>query len=227
MLKSAYMKIPTSSLSPLCLILLITFIAYGCKKDVSNENNNINSNIKTDTSLYTVSGAGGQDSGQILLAFNTNTNGVLAILDEKGNLLKEKITGLRTEDFQKWNIAGETFYTYFQTEGTYTIAGVGVEEGYDIICDSNLNQLSRENLLPYEFVDTSGDDKLDLHDFILLGANHYMAISDRLESPANIPDSLHPSSNARVIACVIQEVNNGQVVFQWDATTFRNFMDQV
>ena len=47
-----------------------------------------------------------------------------------------------------------------------------------------------------------------------------MSITDQLETPTNIPDSLHPSSKVTVTACLIQEVNNGKVVFQWDGTSY-------
>lgn len=207
---------------------LLVLITWSCKKTFSTPGNtppnDTTSGPKPDSTLYTVSGTGGQDTGQILLAFNNKTNGVLAILDQNGNVLKEKNTALKVEDFQKWNINGVTYYTYFQTQGTYTIAGItSTEEGYDIICDSNLNQISRTTLLPYENIDTVNYDKLDVHDFILLGANHYITIANRLENPKNIPDSLHPSSNVKVIACLIQEVNNGQVIFQWDGTNYAEF----
>jgi arylsulfate sulfotransferase len=176
-----------------------------------------------DTTLFQVSGSGGQDKGEIFVAFNTPTNGVLAILDEKGNVIKEKTTGLKVENFQKWNINGVINYTYFQTRGDYTIDGVGTEEGYDYICDTNFNVLNTEQLLPFKDIDTADYDKLDLHDFILLGDAHYMTISERLEQPTNIPDSLHPSPKAAVIACLIQEVNNGKVIFQWDGTDYPEF----
>jgi hypothetical protein len=202
------------------LLILFTACIWGCKKDRHFTDNN--SRITTDTSLYTVSGSGGKDGSEILLAFNTNENGVLAILDEKGNILKEKTIDLRAENFQKWNIDGKTRYTYFQ--GVYTKAGTaGVEEGYEFICDSNLNTLSKVSLLPFETIDTGKFDKLDLHEFILLGDNHYMAISYRQESPKNIPDSLHPSPRIKVMGCLIQEVNNGRVVFQWDGTNYPEF----
>lgn len=208
-------------------IIVTICCIWGCHKELTNINPPAPTDsiavLKPDTSLYKVSGTGGVDSGQILEAFNTNTNGVLAILDKNGNVIKEVTTTLQVQNFQKWNIGGVTYYTYFQTQGTYTLDGVAVQEGYDYICDSNLNQLNKVKLLPYENVDTSGDDKLDVHEFILLGPNHYMAISNMVESPTNIPDSLHPSPNARVIACIIQEVNNGQVVFQWDGTAFPEF----
>ena len=208
---------PHFSLSVLLFILLVC----SCRK---NDNlYNPNAGIKTDTSLYSVSGSGGKYSGEILLAINTKTNGVLVKLDEKGNLLQEKTTGLRVEDYQKWNINGQTRYTYFQTKGDYDLASAGTEEGYEFICDSNMNVLNKFTLLPYESFDTSGYDKLDLHDFILLGDDHYITISYKLETPVNIPDSLHPAKNIRVIACIIQEVDNGKVVFHWDGTDYPEF----
>ncbi len=213
-----------------CVLFTVVIISWGCKKDLSpGSNNNPPATvdtvvtIKVDSSLYTASGSGGIDTGEILLAMNTTTNGVLAILDQKGNLLKVKTLPLRTDNFQKWNINGNIRYTYLQTEGVYTEANVATEEGYDIVLDSNLNQLNRITLLPFQTVDTSGYDKLDVHEFILIGDNHYIAITDRQESPKNIPDSLHPSPQAKVIACLIQEVNNGQVVFQWDGTDYPEF----
>ena len=174
-----------------------------------------------DSALYTLSGTGGVDTGAILMAFNTDSSGVLAILDQRGYVLHEKKVPLRADDFLKWNINGVTRYTYLQTSGSYMLNGVATtEEGYDVVLDSNLQEINRFTLLPYENVDTAGDDKLDLHDFILLGDNHYMTIAYRVEHPANIPDSLHPAAGVAVIACLIQEVNNGQVVFQWDGTEY-------
>ncbi len=212
---------------PIALSVLVTGILWGCKKISSASRTAppqiVNDSIHVDQSLYSVSGSGGLDSGEILLALNTKNNAVLAILDQKGNLIKEKVSGLKTDNFQKWIVDGQTRYSYFQTEGEFTIAGVATEEGYDIICDSDLNELSRVTLLPSATVDTGLYNKLDVHEFILLGDNHYITISNRQESPKNIPAALHPSPNARVIACLIQEVENGQVIFQWDGTDYPEF----
>ena len=162
----------------LSILVLAVLILWACKKDMSASGTTpltttTTNVIKVDSSLYTVSGSGGLDIGEILLALNTSTIGVLAILDQKGNILKEKDLNLRVDNFQKWNINGQTRYTYLQTEGVYTTANVATEEGCDIICDSNLNELSRTTLLPFGNVDTSNYDKLDVHEFILLGDNHY------------------------------------------------------
>ncbi len=212
----------------LLLLALATGAIVSCKKTnyISRVNTPpIDSTTKDssyiDSALYTISGSGGVDTGAILLSFNADSSGVLAILNQKGYVLKEKKVPLRIENFQKWNINGIIRYTYLQTSGSYMLNGVAsTEEGYDVVLDSNLNEINRFSLLPYETVDTAGDNKLDMHDFILLGDNHYMAISYRVENPTNIPDSLHPASNVSVIACLIQEVNNGQVVFQWDGTDY-------
>ena len=214
----------------LAVLLILVFLSnWGCKKTLQNTSsgNPIDTlpPSKPDTTLYQVSGTGGVDAGEILEAFNTDSTGVLAILDQNGNMIKEKTISPRVENFQKWTINDIVYYTYFHTEGNYNIGNLGsTEEGYDYICDSNLNILSRVTLLPYGNVDTTGYDKLDLHDFILLGPNHYMTIADRVENPSNIPANLNPSSKVRVIACIIQEVNNGQVVFQWDGTDFPNYI---
>jgi len=207
---------------------LIIACFWGCKKTdlVTHEKINAVDTIMApstiDSSLYTLSGPGGQDTGEIFLSINSNssTTGNLLILDQKGYIIKEKALDSRADDFQKWVINGQTRYSYLLVDGTDTTGGPATEEGYDVICDSNLTELSRAKFLSPGNVDNPNNDKLDVHDFILLGDNHYMAISAQEESPTNIPDSLHPAKNVKVTACLIQEVNNGQVVFQWDGTNY-------
>jgi arylsulfate sulfotransferase len=215
--------------APTCLlftILVVLSLSSGCKKadDTSSDIIYINdSAVVIDPAFYTLSGSGGKDVGRIFLAFETNhaKTGTLVILDEKGNVMKEKKINARADNFQKWNINGQTVYSYFEAAGNNPISGV--IEGYDIICDTNFNVLSTAKFLPPGSTDATFDDRLDIHDFICLGENHYMAIATNVESPTNIPDSLHPSSHVKVLACLIQEVNNGQVVFQWDGTSYPEF----
>lgn len=216
------MHTKTSNFLAYVIILFLGF-STGCKKIDEIPTVKNNAPVIADSTLYSVTGSGGQDAGNIFLAFETNyaTTGTLAILDEKGNILKEKNINARVDNFQKWTINGQTLYSYFEASGDNS--NLGVAEGYDIICDTNLNVLSTEKFLPSGNTDPAFDDRLDVHDFILLGENHYMAIASKIESPTNIPDSLHPSSHIKVIAPIIQEVNNGQVVFQWDGTSYPEF----
>lgn len=215
------------SFAYLLILLIFNFIFWGCQKsiniDYTNDTTNIDSTINY-SNLFTVSKGTGEDSGQILLDFNTPTTGVLAILDQSGKVLKIKDVALNVDNFQKWKIDGKTRYTYFQTDGESTIDSVpGTEEGYEIICDSNLNEIKRVTLLPHGNVDTSVSSKIDVHDFILIDDDHYIVEAYRSETPSNIPDSLHPAANTRVVACIIQEINNGQVVFQWHGTDYPEF----
>jgi hypothetical protein len=50
-----------------------------------------------------------------------------------------------------------------------------------------------------------------------------MAIRAQIQTPDNIPDGLHPSPKARIVACLIEEVNDGKVVFKWDGTDHAEF----
>lgn len=128
------------------------------------------------------------------------------------------------ENFQQWNIHGQTRYTYFQTEGDYLLDGIaGTELGYQEICDSALNILNTVKLSSYGEIDNTVQDKTDTHEFILIGDNHYIQETYYEKTPANIPDSLHPAQDVKILACIIQEVNNGQVVFQWDGSDYPEF----
>lgn len=207
------------------LFLLSLIIICGCQKrintpaSIENEDNTV---LAIDSSLYNVSELGGQDTGKILLAENTNdtTTGNLLILDQRGFVETEKVLDARVDDFQQWTINGQTRYTYQLSPLPNNMGGPATVSGYGIICDSNLNVLSTAKFLSPGNIDDPTNDKLDLHDFILLGDNHYMGINAQIKSPTNVPDSLNPSSKLRVISWIIQEVNNGQVVFQWDATNY-------
>ena len=209
------------------IALTITF--FGCQKNIDEITVTPTPPINPDStknydSLFTISSGSGQDSGQILVDFNTKTSGVLAILDQAGRVIKTKTVGLQIDNFQKWNINGKIRYTYFQTQGEFAIDSIpGTEEGYEIICDSNLNEIKRVGLLPYGNVDTLTSSKIDVHDFILLDDDHYIVETYRSEKPTNIPDTILHEPGIKVVACIIQEINNNQVIFQWHGTDHPEF----
>src|SRR4249919_2993289 len=107
------------------LSFLLVFFIAGCQKGIDKiyDIGTIDSTKNYD-SLFTVSVNNVDDTGEILLDFNTKTTGVLAILDQSGNVIKTKNTALRVDNFQKWNINGTVRYTYFQTDGSYTIDSI-------------------------------------------------------------------------------------------------------
>ena len=178
--------------------------------------------IVTDANFYSVTGNDTTPvKGEILMALNSKTDGKLFFLDQRGSIRREVSVGTDVENLQKWNINGQVRYTYFHSEGVSTLDGTtGTELGYEMVCDSSLNILDSVKLLSFGSINVNVQDKLDVHEFILLGDKHYIYETYYEEFPHNIPDSLHPSAGVKVAACIIQEVLNGEVVFQWDGTQY-------
>jgi arylsulfate sulfotransferase len=181
--------------------------------------------LTIDSAFYTVTGTSPSlAQGEILLALNSKTDGKLLFLDQRGSVIREKSVGTDVENLQKWNVNGEVRYTYFHTEGVSTLDGtMAAELGYEMVCDSNLNILDSVKLQSFNNISSTVQDKLDVHEFIFLGDKHYIFETYYVEIPTNIPASLNPEPGLKVAAPIIQEVNNGEVVFQWDGTTFPEF----
>jgi len=178
--------------------------------------------LTIDAGYYTVTG---RDStiprGEILMALNSDFQGKLFFLDQRGSLLREKPLPVKVENLQKWVVGGVVRYTYFQTRGPSTLEGnLGIEVGYEMVCDSNLNIIDSVKMQSFGNVNTAVQDKLDVHEFIFLEDKHYISETYYAEIPNNIPDSLHPAAGVRVASCIIQETKNGQVIFHWDGAQF-------
>ena len=140
------------------VLALFSMIACSCKKNsISLLNINDDDTDRTvGTSLYKLTGNNVQETGQLFLSMNTNrsSTGNLLVLDENGYVIREKTVDSRTDDFQKWTINGQTRYSYLLAEGNYATGGPGTEEGYDVICDSNFNEISRAKFLSREILIT-------------------------------------------------------------------------
>mgnify|MGYP003345548603 FL=1 len=139
-------------------------------------------------------------------------------MDFKGRILFEKETPATASDFRQWVVNGQKRYTY----GIDDPAAVHVtlEAGYVLLLDSALNAMKEIHLKPYKDVTTDKGQALDLHDFILLSDVHYIAMAVYPKHVTNIPAVLSPSPANKTATAVIQEVNNGIVVWQWDASEY-------
>lgn len=186
---------------------------FSCKKD-----NIPTTSIPADLQdIYSVKSLTAPGGGQIFVSpfSNTNSNGALMILDEKGNVLQQKVTMSMPFNFKKWIVNGSIRYTFFvDNPSIFHIPNIGQSTGYVEITDSNFNELNRVHLQSYSGIITGGVD-LDLHDFILIDDNHFYTQSYYQVKVSNIPDSLHPAANVSVVTPVIQEIQNGAVVWQW------------
>jgi len=201
-------------------LLPVTMLLGAChEKDTTNPG--------LSQSVYQVNNFSSTVPGRILLSpydIANKQSGTLMIMDEKGNLLQQKTTDGATFCFNKWTINGQTRYTYIVNDAeAYHLPGISQLTGYAVIADSNLNELKRVQLLPWGNITVNRNEGLDVHDFILLSDEHYITMSYYEEQPANIPASLNPAPGIKVASPVIQEINNGVVIWQWNGADFPEF----
>jgi hypothetical protein len=154
---------------------------------------------------------------------NDPSTGQIIKLDEHGNTLSVLKTDAQAMNFEKWVINGATRYSYVEHDPSGPhIAGLGYIPGHAVVLDSNLNPIAKYYLLP-SMLTKADTNLLDSHDFILLGDGHYIAEAYYVKNVSNIPDSLHPAKQVKVVAPIVQEVLNGEVVWQWTTTDFPEF----
>lgn len=140
----------------------------------------------------------------------------LIILDKNGDTLKIKSESQKVSDFRKWEYEGKTRYSYFlQDPNFFMIPGSGYTAGYRVITDTSFNKIKRVKLVSHGAIDATQQPGLENHDFLLLSDNHYIAQAYYEIAPRNIPAALNPATGIKVLTPVVQEVLNGQVVWQW------------
>ena len=123
-------------------------------------------------------------------------------------------------DFKKHDIHGQTYYSYHARDPKFSSLVIsGYNPGMRVIMDDHYNVLKTIQLVasgPY----VHKGDPIDGHDFYMFDLNHYIVSSyvDR-----TIGDTLLASA-------YLQEVKNGQVVFDWwsvDHPEMRDMLDPV
>jgi arylsulfate sulfotransferase len=222
---------------------IITLQIVSCQKDNTPINNTTgtarpvqnvvppisNHANDTDTSqnAYQITLLSSPETGQLLLSPNPNNShspGLILITDQNGHVLKKKTFSSNAGNFQKWTINGKVRYGYELYDlSAPAMAGVGYWPGYEIITDSNLNEIDRVYLQAYGNITNIAND-LDGHDFVFIDDHHYILESYYHKTVNNIPVSLDSAGRPmQVVADIIQEVNNGTVVWQWDATDYPEF----
>ena len=174
--------------------------------------------------VYSVSRSSlAQKGGVILLTpFNPKSpldSGRLMVMDGDGHLIKQKTTPPRSSNFQRWVINGLVRYTWFVADRSLNSPTNG---GYVVIADEELRELNRVGMLAHAgFQDVS--QGMDSHDFLLLGENHYIALAYFRRTVSNVPASAGTGGAGFVDVNVLQEVKNGQVVWQWESNDYPEF----
>jgi arylsulfate sulfotransferase len=165
--------------------------------------------------------------GYILMAPYLTTSersSQLIVMDLAGNIVyQKKIAGI-VGDFRQWLVGGHTRYSYavydpaifLQNYSNGSVAHV-------VVLDSALNEIKQVRLLPHEDIVVDKNQGLDHHDMIMLSDRHYIVMASYIKQVTNIPNSLSPASRVKVAVPIIQEINNGAVTWQWDASVHPEF----
>lgn len=144
----------------------------------------------------------------------------LVKVDTKGNYVYYKNCGVDVHDFKRTEVEGEVYYFYVagtKPENLPNYNSVNYKFVTLHVMDSNYKEIDTvKYLIP-------GDDipekwPLEMHDHIIVGKNHYFVVGMVPTYVDNIPDDVkHSSYQTRVLAAVIQEIKDGQLVWEWNS----------
>jgi arylsulfate sulfotransferase len=210
-----------------CLFQLLTYCS--CKKSPSLTGA-VNPVDTFTQSVYTIDSTQSPSAGTILTApFNFSTlggsnPGLLLVMSQSGKVLNKLNLPDEALDFARWTINGQTRYTYIEVSPTAFLPPGDLQgAGYAIIADSNLNTLQQINFIPYAQGIFPSNQGLDDHEFILISDSDYITLTYLWKTPTNIPAYLNPTPGVSILAPVIEEVQNGSVVFHWDGSDDTSF----
>lgn len=148
----------------------------------------------------------------------TNANFIFK-LDSNGDIVYYR-QDCNVVDFKAAEIDGKRYYSYLSyvdnvihptlTQTYATTKAIVMDENYQVI--DTVEFLSTEQGMPEMH-------SLGSHEFTVLGEKHYLLTSYVGKLVHNLPDDVSRGNmGARVLASVFQEIDNGELVFQWDST---------
>lgn len=122
-------------------------------------------------------------------------------------------------DFKQHNLNGKIRYSYQEADRRNSAVSLAYELGDIVILDESYNEIDRIRFKEYGSV--VHDFPVENHDFMLIDDGHYIVSTYLNKIVDNIPEdipSLGPST--KVLATILQEVKNGEVIWQWESTDY-------
>lgn len=147
-------------------------------------------------------------------------------MNTNSEILFYKYNEKNMNDFkQVQDDAGNIYYCYntpyASSDIVLTVSSSFFTPSKEVILDENYRVVKEI----YGYTQVDGTDSkwgLDCHDFYFFSLDHYITLSYVPKWVDNVPADLIKNNNSsvRVMATVIQEIKDGEVVFEWDSTDY-------
>ncbi len=132
-------------------------------------------------------------------------------------------SGKYLNEFKKVEKGNRIYYLITALHNSHQWPALGSGAGpnaKEIILDEQYYPVTTVECL-YQTNRTPAGIPLDQHEFLMLDENHYVLCGYVPVRAENIPDTIpHSAFGARVVAAVIQEVKNEEVIFEWYSTDY-------
>lgn len=154
--------------------------------------------------------------------YYTTMGNFVVKFDTKGEVVfYRKANATNAGPFRRNEIDGEVIYSYLEAYGNpYHNALSGI--GYRTTALVMLNeQYEKINEIPYMVPTEKVPENypLENHDYQILGKDHYILTTYVGKKADNIPSDVEGHEyGANVVACIFQEVKDGECIFEWDST---------
>jgi hypothetical protein len=144
------------------------------------------------------------------------TDGNIVYYRNMGFLSSKSADNFKPQDTQDGR-----FYSYFVELNT-SKKGTGFLSGMYIIMDKNYNEINYVTLAANSDKNhTHGEGYLDDHEFLMLGKDHWISLSNTPMFVSNLKgNGISGGNTAYVQAGIIQEVQNGQVIHEYNSVDY-------
>lgn len=154
--------------------------------------------------------------------YYTTMGSYVVKFDSKGQVVfYRKANATNAGPFRRNEIDGEVIYSYLEGQDPsphVALSGIGYRTTKLVMLDEHYQKLEE---VPYMVATDKVPENypLENHDYQILGKDHYILTTYVGKKVNNIPSSLEGSEyGANVVACIFQEVKDGECIFEWDST---------
>lgn len=157
-----------------------------------------------------------------------NLDGYVYKMSTDGNLVYWRMAGgadasLGGNDFKRTEVDGKVYYSFLwggdSTEYPY-LSGVKYGRMQAIVLDENYQLADHiQFMLPSDKI--GANCRMANVQFTVLGDHHYLLTAYIGKNVDNIPSSVsHTEQGVRITAAIVQEIKDGQLVFEWDSADY-------